>query len=156
GENAFQVLADVEQFAHAHNVKLIVWKDSQDFVTSPGVFDLNAMQTFMTAIKNAGVAGAKVDFLRVAGNTLGESHSVLNYMAATYQYAAGLQLLVDFHGAPKDTGANVSFPNALTTEDLRGLESGATASHDATLPFTTLLAGPADYTPGVFSSDANP
>ena len=159
GEDAFGVMADLVAFAHARGIKIVAWKDSNDFYSgdvTTGSFNVSSMTSFFDQLHNAGVDGVKMDFLRQAGHLVGEDQRVLNFMATSYQTAASLQMVLDIHGAPKDTGQSISFPNGLTTEDLRGLESGATASHDATLPFTTLLAGPADYTPGLFSPDSNP
>jgi alpha-glucosidase len=64
--------------------------------------------------------------------------------------AAKYQLLVDFHGANKPTGEGRTWPNELTREAVRGMEASKLAdraTHDVTLPFTRLLAGPAEYTP---------
>ena len=61
--------------------------------------------------------------------------------------------MVDFHGANKPTGESRTWPNEMTREGIRGLEyrrTAAWAEHNTTLPFTRLLAGPADYTPVVF------
>jgi alpha-glucosidase len=64
-------------------------------------------------------------------------------------------LLIDFHGAFKPTGLNRTWPNQITREGIQGNEynkwsTKETPEHRATLPFTRLLAGPADYTPGGF------
>src|SRR5262249_20868767 len=59
-------------------------------------------------------------------------------------------LLVDFHGSNKPTGEPRTWPNELGREGIYGLEHrGMTewARHNATLPFTRLLAGHGDYTP---------
>src|SRR5262249_47035120 len=64
--------------------------------------------------------------------------------------AAELKLLVDFHGANKPTGEARTWPNELTREAIRGMEASKLAdraTHDATLPFTRMLAGHAEYTP---------
>jgi alpha-glucosidase len=63
--------------------------------------------------------------------------------------------MVNFHGANKPTGEQRTWPNELTREAVRGMESGAMrdrARHGTTLPFTRLLAGPADYTPVHFGA----
>jgi alpha-glucosidase len=66
--------------------------------------------------------------------------------------AAEYQLVVDFHGANKPTGRERTWPNMLGFEGIRGLEMRPPyAQHDATLPFTRMLAGLADYTPVHFT-----
>jgi len=67
--------------------------------------------------------------------------------------AAEHQLLVDFHGSYKPSGISRSYPNVMTSEGLRGLEHNKwadtqTPTHNVTIPFIRMLAGPMDYTPG--------
>lgn len=62
-------------------------------------------------------------------------------------------MLIDFHGAYKPDGFNRTYPNALTREGVKGMENDKwsmdiTPAHDVTLPFTRMVAGPMDYTPG--------
>jgi alpha-glucosidase len=64
-------------------------------------------------------------------------------------------LLVDLHGAYKPTGLVRTYPNYLTQEGVMGAEynkwsARVTATHNVTLPFTRMLLGPMDYTPGGF------
>ena len=61
--------------------------------------------------------------------------------------------MLDFHGAYKPTGLRRTWPNLLTREGVLGNEynkfSGrVTPEHKLTLPFTRMLVGPMDYTPG--------
>ncbi|HEX9655036.1 MAG TPA: glycoside hydrolase family 97 catalytic domain-containing protein, partial [bacterium] len=56
--------------------------------------------------------------------------------------------ILDFHGANKPAGESRTWPNEMTREGIRGFEfRGPWARHNATLPFTRMLAGHADYTP---------
>ncbi len=62
-------------------------------------------------------------------------------------------MLVDFHGAYKPTGLYRTYPNVITSEGVKGLENSkwseeANPAMAVTLPFTRMLAGPMDYTPG--------
>ena len=71
--------------------------------------------------------------------------------------AAENHLMIDFHGAFKPTGLNRTWPNQITREGIQGNEynkwsAKETPEHRATLPFTRVLAGPGDYTPGGFSN----
>ena len=65
--------------------------------------------------------------------------------------------MLNFHGANKPTGESRTYPNELTREAIRGMESrlNPRARHHATLPFTRMLAGHADYTPVVFGERRN-
>jgi alpha-glucosidase len=60
--------------------------------------------------------------------------------------AAAHHLMVDIHDNYRPTGFTRTYPNLLTQEGVRGNEHMPTATHNATLPFTRLPAGPADYT----------
>jgi len=63
--------------------------------------------------------------------------------------------MLDYHGAFKPDGLRRTYPNVLTRESVMGAEynkwsARETPVHNATLPFTRMLAGPMDYTPGGF------
>lgn len=71
------------------------------------------------------------------------------------QTAARYHTTLDVHEPIKDTGIRRTYPNMMTREGARGMEwnawsEGNTPEHHVMLPFTRLLAGPMDYTPGVF------
>lgn len=71
------------------------------------------------------------------------------------QKAAEYHLTIDAHEPIKDTGIRRTYPNMMTREGARGMEwnawsEGNPPSHHVLLPFTRLLAGPMDYTPGIF------
>ena len=70
--------------------------------------------------------------------------------------AAKYQVAVNAHEPIKDTGLRRTYPNAITREGARGMEYAAWGQpanppeHEPNLVFTRLLAGPMDYTPGIF------
>lgn len=73
--------------------------------------------------------------------------------------AAAHRLVVDFHGAYKGTGLRRAYPNLLTRERVMGMEYNKwsermTPEYDVTIPFTRMLAGPIDFTPGAFRNAA--
>lgn len=96
-----------------------------------------------------GVAGVKIDFMdRDDQEMVGFYHQVA-------ERAAGHRLLVNFHGAYKPDGLRRTWPNIITREAVLGLEwnrlgTRCNPTHDLTLPFTRMLAGPMDFTPGAF------
>lgn len=93
-----------------------------------------------------GVKGIKVDFMQR------DDQWMVNYYWRIARAAAERKLLVDYHGAYKPSGLNRTWPNMLTSEGVRGLEntkwSTVTPKHCVTLPFTRMVAGPMDFTPG--------
>jgi alpha-glucosidase len=96
-----------------------------------------------------GVKGVKVDFMdKDDQEMVGFYHRILRKAAAHH-------LVVDLHGAYKPTGLVRTYPNYLTQEGVLGAEYNkwserVTARHNVTLPFTRMLVGPLDYTPGGF------
>jgi alpha-glucosidase len=67
------------------------------------------------------------------------------------------KIMIMFHGAPKPSGYNRTYPHAITREAVLGSEYNiwsykATPKHNVTLPFTRMLAGPMDYEPGLLEN----
>jgi alpha-glucosidase len=96
-----------------------------------------------------GVAGVKIDFMD------SDHQEMVNFYEEMVRKAAEHHLVVDFHGAYKPTGLRRTYPNLLTREGVMGMEYSkwsdrVTPEHDLTIPFTRMLAGPMDYTPGSF------
>ena len=65
--------------------------------------------------------------------------------------------MIDYHGAFKPDGLRRTYPNLVTREGVMGKEylkwsARTTPVHNTTLPFTRMLAGPLDYTPGAFGN----
>jgi alpha-glucosidase len=107
------------------------------------------MDRAFPSYERLGVKGVKVDFMdKDDQQTVGFYHRIL-------RVAAEHHLLVDLHGAYKPTGLVRTYPNYLTQEGVLGAEynkwsARVTATHNVTLPFTRMLVGPLDYTPGGF------
>ena len=69
--------------------------------------------------------------------------------------AAKHQIMIDAHESIKPSGIRRTWPNFMTRECVRGMEyngwsEGNPPSHHEILPYTRILGGPVDYTPGVF------
>jgi hypothetical protein len=80
---------------------------------------------------------------------------MVNHYIRVAQKAAEYRILVDAHEPVRPTGLNRTYPNWLACEAARGNEynawsSGNKPEHETILPFTRLLGGPMDYTPGIF------
>jgi len=81
---------------------------------------------------------------------------MVNHYRHVVETAAKYHLMLDVHEPIKDTGIRRTWPNMMSREGARGQEFNAWSTggnppdHYTILPFTRLLAGPFDYTPGVF------
>ncbi len=88
----------------------------------------------------------------------GEHHDgqwMVNHYNRTAENMARQQLMVDMHEAVRPTGLHRTYPNWLASEAARGNEfnawsTGNPPEHETILPFTRLMGGPMDYTPGIF------
>lgn len=84
------------------------------------------------------------------------SQFMVNHYNKVMETAARHKVMLDVHEPIKDTGLRRTYPNMMTREGVRGTEYeawsvGNPPSHTVTLPFTRGLAGPVDYTPGIFN-----
>ncbi|WP_264548402.1 glycoside hydrolase family 97 protein [Flavobacterium sp. N2820] len=91
---------------------------------------------------------------------LGEHHysqSILNHYQYAIEKAADYEIMVNAHEAVRPTGICRTYPNLIGNESARGTEfqafGGSKANHTTLLPFTRLIGGPMDYTPGIFEMD---
>lgn len=77
-----------------------------------------------------------------------------NYVAET---AAKYRIMVNSHEAVRPTGMSRTYPNWVAQESARGTEfesfNGNRPEHTTILPFTRLMGGAMDYTPGIFEGD---
>lgn len=95
-----------------------------------------------------------------AGNLVGLEWHHGQYMVRHYrkvvETAARYHIMLDVHEPIKDTGIRRTYPNMMTREGARGQEynawggEGNPPEHTTILPFTRNLAGPFDFTPGIF------
>jgi alpha-glucosidase len=87
-----------------------------------------------------GVKGVKYGFVNV-----GSQHWT-SWLHAAIRKAADNHLMVDIHDEFRNTGYQRTWPNLMTVEGIGGDETFPTPAHNATLPFTRFLTGPADHT----------
>ncbi len=88
----------------------------------------------------------------------GEHHDgqwMSNHFVRVAQEMAKRKLLVDMHESVRPTGLHRTWPNWMAAEAGRGNEfnawsQGNAPAHETILPFTRLMGGPMDYTPGIF------
>lgn len=94
----------------------------------------------------------------VDGKQYNRSQSGVRHYRKAIETAAKHHVCIDNHEPVMPTGLQRTYPNLMTQEGIRGQEwnawsqdGGSPAEHVTVLPFTRMLAGPADYTPGVFA-----
>ena len=154
GKDQFERLAELVDYAKSNgrNIDIWVWKNWFELV------DDAERMLFLQQVKDAGVAGVKIDSVYGVGS---ESQNAIRMDEVMLKDAAGLELMVNFHGTHKAHGLFRTYPNAITHEGLRGMETSTLIyqanpeqlvppEHNAALVFTRFLAGPGDYTPVTF------
>ncbi len=82
---------------------------------------------------------------------------MVEHYRSVVEAAARHRIMLDVHEPIKDTGIRRTYPNMLTREGARGMEydawsgdGGNPPEHTTILPFTRMLSGPFDFTPGIF------
>jgi hypothetical protein len=88
----------------------------------------------------------------------GEYHDgqwMVNHYIRVAQKTADYKIMLDAHEPVRPTGLQRTYPNWLACEAARGMEynawsEGNRPDHETILPFTRLMGGPMDYTPGIF------
>lgn len=126
-------------YASKKNVGIILWVVWKSFY--------DRIDEALKQFEEWGVKGIKVDFMQR------DDQWMVNYYHEVAAKAAEHKMLVDFHGCYKPDGMERTWPNVITREGVRGLEHNkwsydCNPEHDLILPFTRMVAGPMDYTPG--------
>ncbi len=100
-----------------------------------------------------GIKGVKVDFMNR------DDQEMVTFYQRLAAATAKRHLLLDMHGAYVPAGLQRTYPNYITQEGVLGAEwnkmdKRITPEHNLMLPYTRMLAGPMDYTPGGFRNVA--
>jgi alpha-glucosidase len=130
-------IKDLVSYSKQKGVGIWFWKHSKS------LRDPASRDSFFKRCSELGVTGAKIDFFDH------EAKEVIDLYESILKEAAQYHLLLDFHGANKPTGLSRTYPNEFVREAVKGMESRSIADkalHETTIPFTRLLAGPAEYT----------
>ncbi len=116
------------------------------------------------AVKTGYVAfGRQIERLDEQGAIQRETHHgqfMVEHFQRVVDAAARHQIMINAHEPIKPTGLRRTYPNMMTREAARGQEynspqgGGNGPAHTVVLPFTRLLAGPMDFTPGIFQLEA--
>ena len=145
----------IQEYAQSKGIKMIMHHETSG-ATRNYERHLDRAYQFM---KDNGYNAVKSGYV---GNILplGEYHysqSILNHYQYCIEKAVDYQIMVNAHEAVRPTGICRTYPNLIGNESARGTEfqafGGSKANHTTLLPFTRLIGGPMDYTPGIFEMD---
>lgn len=146
-------IAALNAYAHSKGVRLIMHHETSSSVTNyerrmDAAFDL--MEKYGYEAVKTGYVGWIIP--------RGEKHDgqwMVNHYQRVTEKLAARKMMVNMHEAARPTGQHRTWPNWLACESARGNEFNAWSignppSHETILPFTRLMGGPMDYTPGIF------
>lgn len=136
-------IPELTRYAATKGVKVWIWIGYRE--TNRQMADAFALY------ETWGIAGVKIDFVER------DDQAGIDFYYRVAEEAAKHHLMVDFHGCTKPTGLERTWPNVMGYEAVVGMEQSKAGSrdnpdHHVMLPFTRMLAGPMDYTPGGFDN----
>ncbi|RYZ22423.1 MAG: glycoside hydrolase family 97 protein [Chitinophagaceae bacterium] len=144
---------ELQAYAKKKGVKLIMHHETSGSVTNYERW----MDTAYRFMKQNGYDAVKTGYVgRIIPR--GEHHDgqwMVNHYARVAEKTGRYGIMVDMHEPTRPTGLHRTYPNWLASEAARGNEfnawsTGNPPAHETILPFTRLMGGPMDYTPGIF------
>ena len=134
-------LPELVTYADGKNVGLILWAGYWAFHRD--------MENVVKHYADMGIKGFKVDFMDR------DDQEMVRFINEASELCARYNMLVDFHGMYKPTGAQRTWPNVINYEGVNGLEQLKWSpkgydqvTYDVQIPFIRQFAGPMDYTQG--------
>jgi hypothetical protein len=148
-------VTELKNYAKAKHVKLIMHHETSGSTVN---YERH-LDTAFKFMKANGYDAVKTGYV---GDIIprGEKHysqEIINHYQYVVEQAAQYKIMVNAHEAVRPTGIARTYPNMIGNESARGTEfqafGGSKPNHVTILPFTRLLGGPMDYTPGIFEMD---
>lgn len=146
-------VSELQTYAASKGVKLIMHHETSASATN---FE-RRFDKAVSFMKKYGYDAVKTGYVgRIIPR--GEHHDgqwMVNHYVRTAKGFADNQIMLDAHEPVRPTGLHRTYPNWMANEAARGNEFngwsyGNTPEHETILPFTRLMGGPMDYTPGIF------
>ncbi len=151
-------LPAVVEYAKSKNVNIVGHHE-----TAAGVsYYEKQMNDGFSYYQDLGISSVKMGYVgtRLDGQEWHHGQFMVRHFNRVVREAAKHGIMVNAHETIKATGLRRTFPNILTRESVRGMEynggspdTGNLPNHTVIIPFTRGLAGPIDFTPGIFNFD---
>ncbi len=148
---------ELNRYAHNKGVRLMMHHETSSSVRN---YERHLDKAFQFMVDH-GYNSVKSGYV---GNIIprGEHHYgqwMVNHYLYCVTKAAEYKIMVNGHEAVRPTGLCRTYPNLIGNESARGTEyqafGGSKPSHTSILPFTRLVGGPMDYTPGIFEMNVS-
>lgn len=148
---------ELRDYAKSKNVKLMMHHETSGAIRNYERHLDTAYQFMNKNNYNAVKSGYVGDII-----PRGEYHYgqwAVNHYLYAIKKAADYNIMVNAHEAVRPTGLSRTYPNLIGNESARGTEyeafGGNKPDHTTVIPFTRLIGGPMDYTPGIFEPDVS-
>lgn len=148
---------ELHRYAASKGVKMMMHHETSSSVRN---YERHMDKAYQFMVDN-GYNSVKSGYV---GNIIprGEYHYgqwLVNHYLYAITKAAEYKIMVNAHEAVRPTGLCRTYPNLIGNESARGTEyeafGGSNPDHTTILPFTRLIGGPMDYTPGIFETKIN-
>ncbi|WP_345258501.1 glycoside hydrolase family 97 catalytic domain-containing protein [Flaviaesturariibacter amylovorans] len=148
-------IKELQRYAKSKGVKIIMHHETSGSVTNYE----RQMDTAYRCMLKHGMNAVKTGYVgRIIPR--GEHHDgqwMVNHYLRVAEKTGRYGIMVDMHEPVRPTGLHRTYPNWLASEAARGNEfnawsAGNPPAHETILPFTRLMGGPMDYTPGIFET----
>lgn len=153
-------LNEVVRYGKEKDVELIMHHETSAAIKT---YD-KQMDTAYRLMQSLDVHAVKTGYVgKLSGGEYHHGQFMVNHYRRAIETAAKYKIAVNAHEPIKPTGIRRTLPNEISREGLRGQEfnawsvdGGNPPSHLPTIAFTRMLAGPIDYTPGIFNIKLDP
>ncbi len=149
---------EVTDYAASKGVKLVMHHETSASVTN---YERRLDRAF-SFMNRYGYEAVKTGYVGriIPRGELHDGQYMVNHYNHVAERAGDYKIMIDSHESVRPTGLHRTYPNWLTAEAARGNEfnawsEGNPPAHETILPFTRLMGGPMDYTPGIFEIRMN-
>ncbi len=146
-------LKEVSSYAKSKGVKLIMHHETSGSASN---YERQLDRSF-NLMQQYGYPAVKTGYVGkiIPRGEFHDGQTMVNHYHHVVKRAAEYQFMVNSHESSRPTGMHRTYPNYIAAEAARGNEfngwsNGNPPAHETILPFTRLLGGPMDYTPGIF------
>jgi hypothetical protein len=146
-------LKEVNDYAKSKGVKMIMHHETSGSVAN---YERH-LDRALNLMKDFGYPAAKSGYVGriIPRGEFHDGQTMVNHYNFVVRRFADYKMMVNSHESSRPTGYSRTYPNYIAAEAARGNEFNAWSvgnppMHETILPFTRLLGGPMDYTPGIF------
>jgi len=151
-------IKEITDYAKSKGVKMIMHHETSGSVSN---YERH-LDRALNLMKEYGFPAAKSGYVGkiIPRGEFHDGQTMVNHFNFVARRFADYKLMINSHESSRPTGYNRTYPNYIAAEAARGNEFNAWSSgnppmHETILPFTRLLGGPMDYTPGIFEIKMN-